>query len=135
MTPFEATRDTTFASPEAAAERITSFLRSVYAWMCAGLVVTAATATFVASSPAMIDVIAGNRVIFWAIIIAQFGLVIALSAKVQTLPRSMASALFVAYSALTGVTLSFVLMVFTGESITTTFLITSSRGNVRATRC
>ena len=125
MTPFEATRDTTFASPEAAAERITSFLRSVYAWMCAGLVVTAVTATFVASSQTMVETIQGNRLVFWAIIIAQFGLVIALSAKVQTLSRSVASGMFVAYSALTGVTLSFVLLVFTGESIATTFLITA----------
>ena len=37
MAQYEAARPTTFASPEAAAERVSTFLRSVYAWMCVGL--------------------------------------------------------------------------------------------------
>src|SRR5580765_839712 len=109
MPPFEAIRETTFGSPEAAAERITAFLRSVYGWMCAGLVITAATAMAVASSESAVVAIAGNRLLFWGIVIAQLGLVMVLSGKVHTLARSTAAALFVAYSALTGVTLSVVL--------------------------
>jgi len=38
---------------------------------------------------------------------------------------STASLLFVVYSALTGVTMSFVLMAFTGESVATTFVVTA----------
>jgi FtsH-binding integral membrane protein len=125
MTPYEAARTTTFASPEAAAERVSSFLRSVYAWMCAGLAITAGTAVVVASSPAIVTAIAESRLLFWAIVIAQLGIVFVLSGRVQTLASSTASALFIAYSALTGVTLSFVLLVFTGESIATTFLVTA----------
>jgi FtsH-binding integral membrane protein len=48
-----------------------------------------------------------------------------LSARVQQLARSTAALLFVLYSALTGVTISFVLLVFTGESVATTFLVTA----------
>lgn len=125
MAPFEAARETTFASPEAAAERITAFLRSVYAWMCAGLAITAVTAMAVAASDSVVRTIAGNRLLFWGIIIAQLGIVMVLSGKVHTLARSTASALFIAYSTLTGVTLSFVLLVFTSESIATTFFVTA----------
>ena len=125
MTPYEAARERTFTSPEAAAERVTAFLRSVYGWMAAGLAITAATAMFVASSPTLATTIFENRILFWALIIAQLGIVFVLSGRVHTLASSTASALFITYSALTGVTLSFILLVFTGESIATTFIVTA----------
>ena len=125
MAQYEAARPTTFASPEAAAERVSSFLRSVYAWMCGGLAITAATAVVVAASPAIVTAIATNRLLFWGIVIAQLGIVFVLSGRVQTLASSTASILFIAYSALTGLTMSFVLLAFTGESIATTFLVTA----------
>lgn len=125
MAQYEAARPTTFASPETAAERVSSFLRSVYAWMCGGLAVTAATAMVIAASPAIVTAIATNRLLFWGIVIAQLGIVFVLSGRVQTLASSTASILFIAYSALTGLTLSFVLLAFTGESIATTFLVTA----------
>src|SRR4029450_10720348 len=48
-----------------------------------------------------------------------------LSARVQQLAVATASLLFVLYSSLTGVTLSFVLLAYTGESVATTFLVTA----------
>ena len=105
------------------ADVLSAFLRGVYGWMCAGLAVTAATAWFVASSPSVATAIFSNRLIFWAVVIAQFGIVITLSARVQTLAGSTASALFIAYSALTGVTLSSVLLLYTGESVASTFVV------------
>jgi len=104
---------------------LADFLRGVYGWMGAGLVVTALTAWLVASSPSIAQAIFTNRLLFWAIVIAQFGIVITLSARVQTLAAGTASALFLLYSALTGVTLSFVLLLYTGESVASTFVITA----------
>src|SRR5580765_743910 len=106
-------------------ERVTVFLRAVYGWMCAGLAITAGTAWFVASSPSLVATIATNRGVFWILVIAQLGIVLLLSARVQKLSAAAASGLFVAYSALTGVTLSFVLLAYTGESVATTFLVTA----------
>jgi FtsH-binding integral membrane protein len=105
--------------------RAAGFLRAVYAWMFAGLAVTALTAWLVASSPALVQSIAGNRAAFWALIIAQFGIVIFLNARVQKLAPATASLLFLVYSALTGVFLSFLLLLFSKESVATTFVITS----------
>jgi FtsH-binding integral membrane protein len=107
-------------------ERVTAFLRVVYGWMCAGLAITAGTAWFVASSPALLNAIVANRAVFWILAIAQLGIVVALSARVDKLSASAASTLFIAYSALTGVTMSFVLLAYTGESVASTFLITAA---------
>ena len=104
---------------------VADFLRGVYGWMCGGLGITAATAWVVGNSPAITRAIATNSLLFWAIVIAQFGIVITLSARVSRLAAGTASALFIAYSALTGVTLSFILLVYTRESIASTFLITA----------
>jgi FtsH-binding integral membrane protein len=114
-----------FADGYAVAERVNGFLRGVYGWMCAGLAITALTAWVVAGTPAVVYALAGNRLMFWAVIIAQFGIVLALSARVQRLAPGTASLLFIVYSILTGVTLSFVLLAFTGESVATTFLVSA----------
>ena len=104
--------------------RVAAFLRSVYGWMCAGLAITAGTAWFVAGSPGLVQAIATNRLAFWGLLIAQFGIVIFLSARVQRLAPATAALLFIAYSALTGAFLSFVLLLFTSQSVTSTFLVT-----------
>src|SRR5439155_19388379 len=117
--------DRSFAQGYPAVERVNAFLRGVYGWMCAGLAITAGTAWIVAASPSIIYAVAGNRLVFWALVIAQLGIVFTLSARVQRLAPGTAAMLFVAYSMLTGVTISFVLLMFTGESVATTFVVTA----------
>jgi uncharacterized protein len=104
-------------------DQVSAFLGAVYGWMCTGLALTATTAWLIARSPAIVTAIAANRLLFWGLMIAQLGIVFVLSARVQRLAASTASLLFILYSALTGVTISFVLLVYTGESVATTFLV------------
>jgi len=106
-------------------EIVAAFMRGVYGWMCGGLAVTAITAWLVSSSPMLTAAIFGNRMVFWILAIAQLGIVFTLSARVDRLAVGTASLLFVAYSALTGVTLSAILLVYTGESVFTTFMVTA----------
>ena len=113
------------AAPLVVTDQVHAFLRAVYGWMCAGLAITAGTAWFVAGSPAVLAAIATNRLLFWLLVGAQFGIVIALSTRVATMAESTASLLFVIYSALTGATISFVLLAYTGESVTATFVVTA----------
>jgi FtsH-binding integral membrane protein len=101
------------------------FMAAVYRWMTFGLLVTAGVAYYVASTPAALEVIFGNRIVFWGLIIAQFGLVIALSAAVNKLSAGMAGALFLLYSALTGATISVVLIAYTGASVASAFAATA----------
>jgi hypothetical protein len=93
--------------------------------MATGLGVTAITSWIVASSPPLVYAIATNRLLFWAVIIAQLGIVVMLSARVARLAPAMAAILFLVYAALTGLTLSVVLLAYTGQSIATTFVVTA----------
>src|SRR5262249_39361974 len=98
------------------ADIVAGFLRGVYGWMCGGLLITAAFAWLVSNSPALTATIFGNRAVFWILVLAQLGIVFTLSARVDRMASSTAAALFIVYSALTGVTLSAILLLFTGES-------------------
>jgi uncharacterized protein len=126
MNEFEMTPQTAFSPVAAAtAERVTAFLRKVYGWMFVGLGVTAAVAVGVAGSPALVQAIFGNRMLFFGLIIAELGLVFYLSARVNKLAPATASGLFLLYSALNGATLAMIFLAFTGTSIATTFFVTA----------
>jgi uncharacterized protein len=114
-----------FSTTLTADERVSLFLRAVYGWMCVGLAITAGTAWLIAGSPAVVMAIATNRLLFWMLMGAQLGLVVVLAARVDRLAASTAAMLFALYSALTGVTISFVLLAYTGESVANTFLVTA----------
>jgi uncharacterized protein len=114
-----------FPASPASTEQVGLFLRSVYGWMCAGLAITALTAWLVASSPALAIAVVRNPVLSWGLIIAELGIVFYLSARVQRMAPSTASMLFTLFSALTGVTLSFVLLAYTGQSVASTFVVTA----------
>ena len=123
MEPLEGTP--VFPTATAAAERVTTFLRAVYGWMFAGLAITAFVAYTVAGSPAIVGALVSNQFLFLGLFLAQLGVVFFLSARVDRLAPSTATLLFVAYSALTGVTLSVILIAYTGASIATTFVVTA----------
>ena len=125
MAQNEMTPDRAFGLSGGVEERVSAFLRSVYGWMAVGLALTALTASFVASSPVIVRAIASNQFAWLGLMVVQLGIVVFLSARVDRLAESTASMLFLAYSVLTGVTLSFVLLAYTGESVANTFLITA----------
>lgn len=108
-----------------AEERISAFLWKVYGWMAIGLGITAVMAVMVASSPELTNVLVGNRLVFFALVIGELGLVFYLSARAPSLAPGTAAGLFALYSALNGVTLSVVLLAYTGESVATTFMVTA----------
>jgi uncharacterized protein len=105
--------------------RVTAFLTKVYGWMFLGLLITAGTALVVASSPFLIETFILNRVLFWILILGQLGLVFFLSMRVDKIAPATAAALFMLYSATVGITTSVILLVYTGSSIVSTFMITA----------
>jgi hypothetical protein len=108
-----------------AAERVSAFLWKVYGWMATGLGLTAVVAFAVVGSPDVLRTLIGNRLVFFALVIAELGLVFYLAARADRLAPSTAGGLFALYSALNGVTLSVVLLAYTGESVATTFVVTA----------
>ena len=107
------------------AERVSAFLWKVYGWMAVGLGLTAVVAFAVAGSPDLLRVLVGNRLVFFGLVIAELGLVFFMSARAERLAPGTAAGLFALYSALNGVTLSVILLAYTGESVTMTFVVTA----------
>jgi len=103
--------------------RVNEFIRSVYNWMAIGLGLTGFVAFYVANNPTLQRLIFGNQILFFGLIIGELALVFIISARIQKMQASTATALFILYSALNGATLSFVFLIYTASSITSTFFI------------
>jgi uncharacterized protein len=106
--------------------RQSSIINQVYAWMTAGLMVTGAVAAYTANSTVLLNLIFGNPFGIWVLFIAQIAMVIGLSAGIGRLAPATATALFVGYAALNGLTLASIFLVYTRASIASTFFITAA---------
>ena len=102
-----------------------NFISRVYARMRLALFLTAVTSFFVASSPALLSVIFGNKLVFYGLIIGELALVFYLSSALMRLSSSTATALFLGYAILNGLTMAFIFIIYTAGSIASTFLITA----------
>ena len=104
-----------------------ALMKKVYLWMTFALIITGMTSWLVASRLALISAIFSNSILFWGLIIAEFGLVIWLSAGINKMSLSTATLLFILYSVINGVTLASIFIIYTTESIATTFFITAGK--------
>ena len=124
MGRFDSLSSATLTTEAARAERVGAFLRAVYLWMCVGLAVTATVALYVSGTNWSVT-IARSPWLLLALFAVQLGAVITLSAGASRLSPGTATLIFLGYSALTGVTFSFILLVYTGQSIANTFFVTA----------
>ena len=117
---------TNYASSTTATQSMVSALfKSLYMQMAAALTVTGLTAYLLAGSASFWNMLATNPSMVWILFIAQIGLVIWLSARVMKMSMASATILFIAYSVLTGVTLSSIFLVYSLGTIATTFFVTA----------
>ena len=116
-----------YVSHQTAAEvAVSALFKSVYMQMAAALSITGLVAYFLSQSS--IDLryfLAENRSVIWIIFIAQIGLVVWLSARITRMSMTSATLLFILYSALMGVTMSSIFMIYTMSSIASVFFITA----------
>jgi len=96
-------------------------LRRVYLWMAFGLFITAGTAAFVSASP-LFQILAGQPLIFFVLMIAEIGLVVGLSWGINRISPGVAALLFLTYAVLNGLTFSVLFVVYTLGSVTGTFI-------------
>ena len=101
------------------------FIAAVYGWMVAALAISGIAAFAVFNSETLLYFIFGSRFTFLGLIIAEFALVVILSAGIRRMSFPAAAASFVIYSIINGLTLSSVLFVYTGTSIVRIFVITA----------
>lgn len=103
---------------------ISVYMAQVYGWMTCGLLLTAFISWYAANTPAVMQLVFANRITFFGLIIVQLGLVFVLSGMVHKLSGAVATGLFMLYSALTGLTMASIFLVYTSSSIASTFVVT-----------
>jgi FtsH-binding integral membrane protein len=104
-------------------EASTVFLAKVFNWMAVGLGLTGLAAFLTVNSQAALQLVFGNKLVFYGLIFGELGLVFYLSARIERMSAQAATGLFVAYSILNGVTLSAILLLYTMTSVAATFFI------------
>lgn len=103
-------------------DSIRAFFNRVYGWMAGGLALTAVVSWFIGNNQALQQMIFGNSLVFFLLILAEFGLVIWLSAGINKMSPQTAGLAFLGYAAISGMTLSSIFMVYTEASIFMTFV-------------
>lgn len=104
---------------------LTACLLNVYWWMAFALLISATSAYLVGTSEEMLKLFIKNSLMFWVAIPVEFGLVIAISAGINRMAAATATALFILYAAVNGLTLSFIFAAYSAEAIVTTFAVTA----------
>ncbi len=102
---------------------LNSYISKVFSWMFLGLIVTAIVSFVVSSSYSVIVFLAENIFLFYGLLIGEVVLVIVLSRKIMELTFGAAFSMFMLYAAINGVTFALILILYTAESIWSTFLI------------
>ncbi|SJZ80187.1 hypothetical protein SAMN02745119_01686 [Trichlorobacter thiogenes] len=106
--------------------RQNTLVRQVYAWMGCGLTLTAIMALITVSSPELLKAIVGNRMVFYGLMFGELALVFTLSGAINRMSATVATMLFIGYSALNGLTLSVIFLVYTADSIASTFAVSAA---------
>lgn len=97
----------------------------VFVWMTFALAITGLTAMVVVETPALLMGIIGNPPVFFGLLIGEVVLVLILSACIRKMSFTMATVMFILYSVVNGATMSIYLLVYTAESVASTFFITA----------
>jgi hypothetical protein len=116
---------TQMVTAEQAEELQRTFVVKVYGWMMAGLMVTGIVSLLTLYTPGLIELIFSSRWVYLGLFVGQLGLVVYLSARIEKMAAATATMVFIGYSALTGLTLSLIFLIYTAESLASTFFVTA----------
>jgi uncharacterized protein len=101
------------------------FFVKVYGWMSLALIITGLVAIWTASNVNITSILTESRWFFIALIILEFVLVAYLVGWIMKMSSKTATLIFILYSVLNGLTLSIIFLVYTADSIASTFFITA----------
>ena len=108
--------------PSARSAEASKIVASVYGWMGLGVGITAMVGVGTVASGLLQTLMASGSFTFPGLMILQIGLVMVLSFAAPKLSVGAARGLFLAYSALTGLTLSTLMLVYTAASLGGVFI-------------
>ena len=101
------------------------FMAGVYGWMASGLLISAVAAFFTANTLFIRNLLFGNLFVMIGLVIIEFVLVFTLVGRIAKMSVSSARFFFILYSIVNGITLSSVLLLYTGTSIAQIFFTTA----------
>jgi FtsH-binding integral membrane protein len=101
------------------------YMVKVYSWMCLALVITGGIAIFTANNETLHNLIGANPWIFFGLVIFELIAVGVLVKLVNRMSVPVATFVFILYSVLNGLTLSYIFHVYTEASIASTFFVTA----------
>jgi len=108
----------------ASAGVVARFMNNVYAWMAAGLALTAVVAWMVAHNAGALSAILHPGT-FIVLFLVEMGLVMAISYATNKISAGVATALFLLYAAINGLTFSVIFLTYSLGSIGFAFAITA----------
>ncbi len=106
--------------------RMNAVMRRVFGKMTLAMLVTALTSWLCLGSELYWNLLGQSRFGFLLLFVAEIGLVIALTARLQKMSSATASMLFYAFAIVNGLALTPIFVVYTGVSIAKTFVITAA---------
>lgn len=110
---------------QASVTRTNSVMKRVYVRMFIALLISAFVSLGVASSPAALQFIFGNKIIFWLLPLAMLGMAIYIPVRMSRLSSTTVLTLFLIYSAMMGAWIAPIFLVYRIGSIAYTFFITA----------
>ncbi|MBE6339380.1 MAG: Bax inhibitor-1/YccA family protein [Bacteroidales bacterium] len=103
----------------------TVLMRKVFSWMALALLITGLTAWIVAGSEQLLSIIFSSKATFFGLIIGELVLVVAMTSAINRMSLTTATLLMVLYSVINGATMSSIFLLYTADSIASTFFVTA----------
>lgn len=99
-----------------------NFMANVFLWMFAALAISAFTAFLFATTPSLVmslinETTGGLNMLGWIVTLAPLAFVLTMSFAFNKLSSAALVLFFIAYAAVTGISLSFILLIYTASSV------------------
>jgi uncharacterized protein len=126
------TSEQLFSNVSLTGSRSKSFMANVFAYMFLALGISSVVAYLFAANPEWLYPIISNKLLVYVVMFAPLVFVLTMSFAFNKLSLPLLIAFFIAYSALTGLSLSFILLIYTANSVFTCFLSAAGMFGVMA---
>ena len=114
-----------FRTEQSIAQTMTQVMKQVYMKMSLALLVTGLISMWAAGNETFLSMVFANLWGMWILMGVEVLLVIAISGAINKLSSAMATALFFLFAVVNGLSLAPIFLIYTGESIASTFFITA----------
>ena len=126
-----------YSTSGSSAQASAAFISQVFTYMSGALAVTGVIAYLFGTNLELVSLLrnpetGGNTILGWIVMFAPLAFILLMGAMMERLSASMMLVAFIAYSALMGMSLSYIFLIYTQAAISTTFFVTAGTFGVMA---